>query len=80
MRRTGLLLPLVSLLVPAPSVFPRTAAADGQTEPYSESLRPQFHFTYRAGWLSDINGPFYHKGEYHLFTQHCPGGPGLSYP
>ena len=55
-------------------------AADEQVSQYNESLRPQFHFTYKVGWLSDINGPFYYKGEYHLFTQHCPGGPELNYP
>ena len=58
-------------------LYARTA--DEHVSPYNESLRPQFHFTYKVGWLSDINGPFYYKGEYHLFTQHCPGGPGLNY-
>ena len=46
---------------------------------YNEPYRPQFHFTYKVGWLSDINGPIYYDGEYHLFTQHCPEGPGLDY-
>lgn len=50
------------------------------TQPYKEPLRPQFHFTYRAGWLSDINGPFQYKGEFHLFTQHRPDNPVLHYP
>ncbi|OHB53702.1 MAG: hypothetical protein A2Y12_15125 [Planctomycetes bacterium GWF2_42_9] len=47
---------------------------------YNEAYRPQFHFTYQVGWMSDINGPVYYDGEYHLFSQHCPGGPGLNYP
>ena len=64
--------------------LPLVKTAAGQTTPampvpYSEPLRPQFHFTYKVGWLSDVNGPFCYRGEYHLFTQHVPGGPGLDY-
>lgn len=70
----------IALLTFATGSLLRARTADEQVSPYKESLRPQFHFTYKVGWLSDINGPFYYKGEYHLFTQHCPGEPNLSYP
>lgn len=44
-------------------------AADEPT--YSESLRPQYHFTAKKNWLNDPNGMCYADGVYHMFFQYC---------
>ena len=45
-------------------------------EIYTESLRPQFHFTPKIGWCNDSNGLVYYDGEWHLFFQHNPYATG----
>jgi len=47
----------------------------GQTDPqFTESHRPQYHFSPKAHWMNDPNGMVYYKGTYHLFFQYHPHG------
>jgi fructan beta-fructosidase len=39
---------------------------------YTESYRPQFHFTPEEKWMNDPNGLVYSNGKYHLFYQYYP--------
>lgn len=38
----------------------------------TESVRPEYHFSPRIGWLNDPNGLSYYRGQYHLFYQYHP--------
>lgn len=41
---------------------------------YSETYRPQFHFSPATNWMNDPNGLLYYQGEYHMFFQYNPSG------
>jgi len=41
---------------------------------YTETGRPQFHFSQKQGWNNDVNGMVYYDGLYHLSWQCNPVG------
>ncbi len=59
----------------APAVAAQShAAAPTASVSYTETYRPQFHFTPAQNWMNDPNGLIYYRGEYHLFFQYNPSG------
>jgi len=48
--------------------------AGAASVPYTETYRPQFHFSPAQNWMNDPNGPIYYRGAYHLFFQYNPSG------
>ena len=74
-RRLVLTTSTVALALAAASALPATAgAADPPAPTFTETYRPQFHFTPAQNWMNDPNGIVYYKGEYHLFFQYNPFG------
>ncbi len=49
-----------------------SATEKSMSDYYTETYRPQFHFTPEEKWMNDPNGMVYHKGVYHLFYQYYP--------
>ncbi len=45
---------------------------DFKSATYTETYRPQLHFSPPQFWMNDPNGLIYHKGKYHLFYQYYP--------
>lgn len=45
---------------------------DGRPAYYTETYRPQFHFSAKKNWLNDPNGLVYYDGTYHMFYQYMP--------
>jgi levanase len=65
---------LVGAAVPARATPAAPSPAPSPATSYTETYRPQFHFTPQLNWMNDPNGLLYYKGEYHLFFQYNPNG------
>ncbi len=53
---------------------PAETQAAAETVSYTETYRPQYHFSPAINWMNDPNGMVYYEGEYHLFYQYNPFG------
>ena len=49
------------------TVFGTPSATRDDQAPYSETYRPQFHFSPKSGWIGDPDGLIHHRAKYHLF-------------
>jgi len=56
----------VALLVLIGFAMNAIHSTSAQTD-YSESYRPQCHFSAQSGWLGDPNGMVRYNGTYHVF-------------
>ena len=50
----------------------KQTAESSQSGYYTESYRPQIHFSPEAHWMNDPNGLVFSNGQYHLFYQYYP--------
>jgi fructan beta-fructosidase len=51
----------------------------GATNLYTETLRPQLHYSGKRGIINDVNGLVYYRGQYNLYYQHNPYGWSFGY-
>ena len=70
-RRLSSLFAVVATLVATAFAAPQAAS---QAPSFTETYRPQFHYTPAKNWMNDPNGLVYYQGEYHLFYQYNPNG------
>ncbi|MEA5455063.1 glycoside hydrolase family 32 protein [Sinomonas sp. JGH33] len=61
-----------AIALAAGMVLPTLPASADTT--YTETYRPQFHYTPAQNWMNDPNGLVYANGQYHLFYQYNPSG------
>lgn len=55
-------------------VLPVSTAVAIASTTYTETYRPQFHYSPAQNWMNDPNGLVYYNGQYHLFYQYNPSG------
>lgn len=67
-----LILMLLIIIAACKSTDSTENAAQKDSDDYTETHRPQFHFSPAEKWMNDPNGMVYYEGEYHLFYQYYP--------
>src|SRR5438552_3317053 len=76
--RIALACAATAALLAGAQIAPASADTGGTATPagttYTETYRPQFHFSPAKNWMNDPNGLLYYRGEYHLFFQYNPSG------